>query len=247
MNKFRCFTLIEMLVVIAIISILASMLSPALVKARRSALDISCANNFKQIGVAVYSYTADSHDVLPVSNGAYDYVKYWGKWQDQLIDIINPTVAGFGQKDNHWLLQYAKDQYVPHEPFGCPAQNKIINGGKMANVSGGHYSSNTLFLSQHDEWVNRFARLGRVRYPSQRAGFFDADRSAKDWGGITSKDRSQILTDDDTALLRHSNRQGLNVWHADGHIAARLFYDLPVDRYAKSPLGHFWSDTEPNK
>jgi prepilin-type N-terminal cleavage/methylation domain-containing protein/prepilin-type processing-associated H-X9-DG protein len=69
-KRHEAFTLIELLVVIAIIGVLIAMLVPAVMKVRETANRISCANNLKQIGLAMIQHH-DAYRVFP-SNGGWD-------------------------------------------------------------------------------------------------------------------------------------------------------------------------------
>ncbi|MBD3293195.1 MAG: DUF1559 domain-containing protein [Armatimonadia bacterium] len=74
------FTLIEMLVVVAIIAILAAILFPTFSRAMEKARQVTCASNLKQIGLAFLMYASDHDDMFP-NPGGVSAVSADGGWE----------------------------------------------------------------------------------------------------------------------------------------------------------------------
>ncbi|MDD7751346.1 MAG: type II secretion system protein [bacterium] len=73
-KKWNRFSLIELLITIAVIAILAGMLLPALNSAREKAQTILCSSNFKQTGTGIMMYADDNEDQMPNAiNSSYQH------------------------------------------------------------------------------------------------------------------------------------------------------------------------------
>ena len=115
----RAFTLIELLVVIAIIALLAAILFPVFSKARENARRSSCANNFKQLGLAMVQYTQDYDELLaPFSQGS--------GYQGSL-----GYAGGDGPRWGDVIYPYVKSMQV----YDCPSKS----GAKLAKYPGGKW------------------------------------------------------------------------------------------------------------
>jgi prepilin-type N-terminal cleavage/methylation domain-containing protein len=114
------FTLVELLVVIAVISVLAGLLLPALDHAMNQAKCISCANNLKQIGIASFLYNTDYNDYLILNNTDTGPLRTWVEYFDEVNDIKQKESATCPsqeiQRNNmgnygNYLKAYTSDSY----------------------------------------------------------------------------------------------------------------------------------------
>lgn len=79
MKRNNSFTLVELLVVIAVIAILAALLLPGLKRSKDQARRVVCMNNMKMLALGVHLYGADNNDNLPNSSSYSGYALYWFK------------------------------------------------------------------------------------------------------------------------------------------------------------------------
>src|ERR1700733_3765391 len=73
MNLKRGFTMVEMLVVIAVVAILAALLFPTIGAARAKARQTACVNNLRQVNLGLRMYSDDSADKAPRTPGTGQY------------------------------------------------------------------------------------------------------------------------------------------------------------------------------
>jgi prepilin-type N-terminal cleavage/methylation domain-containing protein/prepilin-type processing-associated H-X9-DG protein len=124
------FTLLELLVVLAILGVLLALLLPAVQKSRAAAIRLACANNLKQMGLAFHQYH-DTLNTLPpgveIQNTKYRYLT----WHARLLPWLEQESL-WRRIDEAYAKAPIPFRSPPHDVplvkmpiFGCPMDPRV--------------------------------------------------------------------------------------------------------------------------
>ncbi|MCO5052257.1 MAG: prepilin-type N-terminal cleavage/methylation domain-containing protein [Verrucomicrobiae bacterium] len=246
------FTLLELLVTIAVIAILAALLLPALGRAKGRALNAVCISNFRQLTAAWKMYADDNggrlvrvhFQSLPDSGGAIINSNAWvrGSMNDDAsqypplqpgrLDSTNLNGIKWGS-----LFQYSGDVGI----YRCP-QDKVTVAGvlRVRSYSINGWMGGTTVHGQHDFRVFRHESEIVKPTPAQTWVFIDEhERSINDgWFAVDMVGNLGLL---DAPASRHGGSYALSF--ADGHVETwklldgrtRSWKTLPIKNQPENP------------
>jgi prepilin-type N-terminal cleavage/methylation domain-containing protein/prepilin-type processing-associated H-X9-DG protein len=196
------FTLVELLIVIAIIAILASMLLPALRKAKNSANKIACANNMKQLFTVWYNYETD-FNFAPIP------------FSPSIGGPFTTALSANGYLPSQTTITLST---APEGMFKCPSRtiDETFNYyGTLYGINGHFHAPSPLGVSQ---WPN----IRRVRQTS--AAVLLGERSTYDSAG------NPVSTYVSASAFESPHSSGANYIFLDGHYEWKKRLDVP-DKY----------------
>lgn len=227
--KRRAFTLLEILVVVAIICLLAALLFPAFGHVRALGRRTTCASNLKQIGMALGQYAQD-YKFYPMMSAAGTT----GSGTENPNGLLKDSVCGAWPDK---VLPYLKSEKV----FECPSapNSRYLSGCPLADDSNpdhlttfrGAYAFNTPNGSYFKDAAGGYSETFQVpgaspvRYtrPSSTILVLDSDdRKGGGLGGFVAPGYTQPPPQDVATLKRYGvpdrHEGGVNVAFADGHV-----------------------------
>ena len=142
MHRTRAFTLVELLVVVAIIALLVALLLPAIQATREAARRTTCGNRFKQRSLAVLNYASVNLDRLPalwgrrISAPDQRHIAYenWRSRLTSFLELANPLESYIPGKT---IVEDAENSIVfqcPSSPSRPTSMNVTYGGTHFKNI-----------------------------------------------------------------------------------------------------------------
>ena len=216
----RFFTLLELLIVIAIIAILASLLLPALRAAREKAFQVSCMGNLKQIGIAMVQYMDGWDGYLCPPNEAYRNNYYWEYCYG--VSFLKMPVSAGGSPTGYWkLFRCPADRRMP---FDTPEKNgRVLSYGMVKGLSGeraGGVTVNVPKITQMKKTASTYAVAD-----TDHDGLIDPSsksRFQESICGFSAANRENFLGSSQQIGPNHS--LAANILYLDSHAALKKIW-----------------------
>lgn len=221
------FTLIELLIVVAIVAILAALIFPVFARARENARRASCQSNLKQIGIGLLQYSQDYDEVM--------IADWYGPTGNNASDPASTANAGYKWMDAGY--EYIKSVQI----FVCPTDSFDANHGKYINYNDLTATTTTAYGSyviNHGYGASIAGRTPAVSHPyvSGAANQFVSQAAAQEpeqtvWvvdgkGSFSINIANDILNIDnstDPRTMENAKERHLgtiNTLFVDGHVKA---------------------------
>lgn len=227
----RCFTLIELLIVIMIIAILSALLMPALQKSIGIARTMNCTSNMRQVNIGLIGYSDDNNGigVKGLTDDSTGPHQYW-RWPSWLMPYVYGQEKLSGSVWQYYHVVKTGAVYETASLFACPeqeGQSSTINS--VQYQASKHIGINYYMANEEPFWFCT-RRYRRVVSPTLR--FLLADINVAD-SSINTGASGQIFSKSDLGAMltdwrvRHNTGSSANFTFLDGHAATMNGIEIP--------------------